>query len=69
MIIIYAMYFGFLFSANKGRVYYGLLKEPEIALPIEEDEEGGEEKVMIIIYAMYFGFFSQLIKEGFITAY
>ncbi|XP_071791479.1 transcription initiation factor TFIID subunit 5-like [Asterias amurensis] len=30
-------------DANKGRVYYGLLKEPEIALPIEEDDEGGEE--------------------------
>ncbi|XP_038049062.1 transcription initiation factor TFIID subunit 5-like [Patiria miniata] len=30
-------------DANKSRVYYGLLKEPEISLPIEEEDEGGED--------------------------
>ncbi|XP_074652274.1 transcription initiation factor TFIID subunit 5-like [Tubulanus polymorphus] len=30
-------------EANKVRVYYGLLKEPDINIPIEEDEEPPEE--------------------------
>ena len=28
--------------ANKGRVYYGLLKEPDINIPLDDDEDGGE---------------------------
>ncbi|XP_055946125.1 transcription initiation factor TFIID subunit 5-like [Argiope bruennichi] len=33
-------------QANKAKVYYGLLKEPEIQIPLDDDEEGqdGEEK-------------------------
>ncbi|XP_035827359.1 transcription initiation factor TFIID subunit 5 isoform X2 [Aplysia californica] len=33
-------------DANKAKVYYGLLKEPELNIPLEEEEEGqeGEEK-------------------------
>lgn len=29
-------------QANKGKVYYGLLKEPDLQIPIEEEEEGGD---------------------------
>lgn len=28
--------------ANKGKIYYGLLKEPDINIQIDEDDEGGE---------------------------
>lgn len=29
-------------QANKVKVYYGLLKEPELHIPLDEDDEGGE---------------------------
>lgn len=29
-------------QANKCKVYYGLLKEPDLQIPIEEEEEGGD---------------------------
>ncbi|XP_041476835.1 transcription initiation factor TFIID subunit 5-like [Lytechinus variegatus] len=29
-------------EANKGKIYYGLLKEPDINIQIDEDDEGGE---------------------------
>lgn len=29
-------------QANKAKVYYGLLKEPELHIPLEEEEESGE---------------------------
>ena len=31
------------FSANKTKVYYGLLKEPEINIPLDDEEEQPEE--------------------------
>jgi len=31
-----------LFSVNKTKVYYGLLKEPDIQMPVMEEEEDGE---------------------------
>ena len=33
-------------TANKAKVYYGLLKEPDINIPLEEEEEPteGDEK-------------------------
>ncbi|XP_037271132.2 TATA-box binding protein associated factor 5 isoform X1 [Rhipicephalus microplus] len=29
-------------QANKVKVYYGLLKEPELTIPLDEDDEGGD---------------------------
>ncbi|KAH6923244.1 hypothetical protein HPB50_025457 [Hyalomma asiaticum] len=29
-------------QANKVKVYYGLLKEPELSIPLDEDDEGGD---------------------------
>ena len=32
------------FLANKAKVFYGLLKEPELNVPLDEDEEEPEDK-------------------------
>lgn len=48
----------FCFIANKTKVYYGLLKEPEIQIPLDEDEETQEgddkPKVIFKISFLYF---------------
>ena len=31
-----------IFTVNKAKIYYGLLKEPDIQLPVVEEEEDGE---------------------------
>ena len=37
--ISYQLYF---FLANKGKVYFGLLKEPDINIPVDDEDEGGD---------------------------
>jgi transcription initiation factor TFIID subunit 5 len=32
-------------EANKTKVYYGLLKEPDINIPLDDEEEGAETEV------------------------
>lgn len=36
------MYNKSIFAANKSRVYYGLLKEPDINIQLDDEEDGGE---------------------------
>lgn len=33
----------FVCLANKSRMYYGLLKEPELNIPVEDEDEGGDD--------------------------
>lgn len=30
------------FLANKGKVYFGLLKEPDINIPVDDDDDAGD---------------------------
>ena len=31
-------------TANKAKVYYGLLKEPDLTMTLDDEEEDGEEE-------------------------
>lgn len=42
---------------NKSKVYFGLLKEPDISLPVDDDDEaedGDKPKVRSIEYTLFF---------------
>jgi len=47
----------FFFLANKGKVYYGLLKEPDINIPVDDDDDAGdgEDKPKVHFNVLYTG--------------
>lgn len=52
-------------SANKGKVYYGLLKEPDINIPIDDDDDAGdgEDKPKVHLNMFY------MVKPLYINLY
>jgi hypothetical protein len=47
-----------LISANKTKIFYGLLKEPDINIPADDEDEGGgdgEDKPKVISSVMING--------------
>lgn len=41
-LFVYIIFVVCLLSANKAKVYYGLLKEPDLNILLDDEEEGGE---------------------------
>ena len=47
------VYISVLNLANKQKIYYGLLKEPDLAVPMDDDDEDHEGEKPKVIFPHY----------------